>query len=95
MRVQHYLFGYDKEGAALRVELPIRPDLLDDVKRLVGAGEDDPDMLDPYPLTAMEAEAVARTIGATLERLAHEWFIQAFAVEDAASPTVERSSLTA
>jgi hypothetical protein len=86
MNVQHHLFGYDKEGHTLRVELPIGRDQLDAVRCLIEPREDDPDILDPYPLDANQVEKVSEAIGRNLDASTFDWFIQAFAEQPSALP---------
>jgi hypothetical protein len=92
MSVQHYLFGYDKDGAALRVEFPIKPDQLDAVKHLLVPCADDPDWLDPYPLDATQVVKIGGIIGSPVDAGQYDWFLQAFAAETAPAGAVKRSA---
>jgi hypothetical protein len=53
---------------------------------LIEPREDDPDILDPYPLDANQVEKVSEAIGRNLDASTFDWFIQAFAEQPSALP---------
>ena len=78
MSVLHYVLGYEQDGNQLVFEKPIRETVISDLKRIITAYEDDPDLLDVYELDAAQIDGIEQIIGERIPVEGVSLFLQAF-----------------
>jgi hypothetical protein len=73
----HQLVGYDPETERLEVQWEIPESLMDKVRRLVVTDEDDPDIVDAYPVDPTVARDILGMLHSN-ERRQLDYFLEGF-----------------
>jgi len=74
--VFHQLIGYDRTSGGVAVEYQIPPQVLDYAKAVAGVGSDDPEAVLCYRLNSHQARDIAGAIGAKIDSLAFNFYME-------------------
>lgn len=76
MTVKYHLRGFDRRTEFLGVDIDISPELLAVVRELLPEAADDPEFIDPLPITDSQAIRVAEVLGVPVDPDRFEYFIE-------------------
>ena len=78
MTVVHRLTGYDKATERLAIEHDIPASKLKHAKELAGVRHEDVDATGSYPLSAIQARAMAKLVKQMINVDRYSWFLEPF-----------------
>ncbi len=76
MTVKYHLCGFDRRTESLAVDFDIRPEMLTVVHEPLPEAADDPEFIDPLPITDSQAIRVAEVLGVPVDLDRFEYFIE-------------------